>query len=49
MKKYRIYYMNHTYTSEVYIMASNEKEAERKFRKLKGENPKILNIEKAAE
>ena len=47
MKKYRIVYQLNSITTEWYVRADNEKDAEKKFRDLKGNNVKIINIEEA--
>ena len=45
MKKYRIIYQCNTYTTEYFVNAENEETAEKKFREIKGNNPKIVSIE----
>lgn len=45
MKKFRILYFINAYTTECFVKANNEREVEKEFRKLKGENPTILTIE----
>lgn len=45
-KKYRILYMINSYTTKYFVKAENEEAAEKKFREVKGNNPKIISIEK---
>ena len=45
MKKYRITYQINTYTTEYFVNAENKETAEKKFREIKGNNPKIVSIE----
>ena len=45
MKKYRIIYQSNAYTTEYFVNAENEETAEKKFREIKGNNPKIVSIE----
>ena len=45
MKKYRITYQSNTYTTEYFVNAENKETAEKKFREIKGNNPKIVSIE----
>ena len=45
MKKFRILYFINAYTTDFFVKANNEREAEKIFRALKGKNPTILNIE----
>ena len=47
MKLFRIYYMACSYTSEWYVKAANQAEAEKKFRSAKGSHT-ILNIEEVS-
>lgn len=47
MKKYRITYQSNTYTTEYFVKAENEEAAEKKFREVKGNNPKIVSIDEA--
>ena len=45
MKEYKIEYEIYKNLFEFYVVAENEIEAEKKFRDLRGNQPKITNIE----
>lgn len=49
MKEYKIEYTIFDNKLEFYVMAENEKEAEKKFIDLRGKQPKIINIEEVEE
>ena len=49
MKEYRIDYAIFNNMFEFYVIAENKKEAEKKFIYLRGEQPKIINIEEVEE
>ena len=49
MSEYKIEYAIFDNMFEFYVMAKNEKEAEKKFIDLRGKQPKIINIEEVEE
>lgn len=49
MKEYKIEYEIYKNLFEFYVMTENKIEAEKKFRDLRGNQPKIVNIEEVEE